>query len=194
MSTSPPPLIFVATRTTGSDSATHEILELALIAENGDIVFNTAFAPENLHLADPAYLEAAGYNDGEWAPSPASVPLAKQILGHLTGVAVGGHATLGDMAFVERFLKDQLGDAEVDGKLSTLFVDVMTLAWDRLTPLGIPNLTLEAICYFLNIRYKASRSALEDARATRAIYKKLKSGKALQFWRMVVYRQWGWPR
>jgi len=121
-------LVFIAAQTTtGSDK---EIVDLAIVAENGTTMFHTAFNPEEIeNLPD-------GYSAGDVAPSPRFRGVALQVLGYLTGPVVAGHNTQLSMKFVNRFLRRSFQEDGYDpeeivkmmARINLLYVDSLTLA------------------------------------------------------------------
>ena len=187
------PLVYVATHTTGLDEHEHEVIDLALLDSDGNTLLHTAFFPENLAAADPEMLETVGFNPGEWAPSPPFAKKARRILGYLTRATIVGHNTQLDMRFINRLLRDAFTAAELEpeeidemmGRIDTQFVDIVTLAWEHL---GLMD--LEEICIYLRIPYTANHSALEDARASLAVYEELRQASAWNRW----WWRWRAPR
>lgn len=173
-------LVFVAAQTTtGTDK---EIVDLAIVANDGTTLFHTSFNP-----TDPEKLPD-GYTRGDVAPSPRFRGRALQILGYLTKPIVAGHNTQLSMKYVVRFLRKSFQEDGYDSeditkmmaRIDMLYIDAITLAWEQLPDLE--DRTLEDICFYLRVPYKANHSALEDARAARTVSKMLIRATAWKRW------------
>jgi DNA polymerase III epsilon subunit-like protein len=172
--------VFISALTTGPDQHEHELLEIAVLNAAGQTLLHTAVAPTKIHTAEPESLVKANYSAGDWAPSPFSTTIAKQIQVLLAGAILVGHDTQFTMRFVHHLLKETLGTAE---KVDTRFIDTVTLMWEQLVPLGLTNLTLEDASFFLRLPFKPNHSALDDARAARVLYLKLlRAGPLQRLW------------
>jgi len=174
-----PDLVFVAIQTTGSDVNKDLIVDIAIVAEDGTTVLNTAIAPWNLEGELP---EELGYTKGDLAPSPLFAKLALQILGLLTRPIIAGHNTQFAMRFIDHFLRASFTDAgedvdELMGRLSTKFLDTVTLSHEQIGKMG-----LEEAMQYLRLPYQPNHSSLEDARASRTLYQKLSRASAWQRW------------
>jgi hypothetical protein len=164
-------LVYIATLTTGSDEQEHEVIELALLDEDGRTLLHTSFDPR-------ANYEDLLYSTADLAPSPRFHMKAIQILGHLTGPVVAGHNTHFHMRFLKRMLRDAIEDERID-RLPDVYVDVASLIWEQL---GLPGMGLEEACALLRIDYKPNHSALEDAKAAHAVYETVSQASWWQRW------------
>ena len=179
------PLVYVATHTTGLDEHEHEVIDLAVLDSDGNTLLHTAIFPESLETADQDMLDTVGFDPGDWAPSPHFAKKALRLLGYLTRATIVGHNTQLDMRFINRLLRKAFVASELEpeeinemmGRIDTLFVDTVTLAHEQIGRMG-----LEETCIYLRIPYKANHSALEDAKATRAVYNMLFQASAWKRW------------
>jgi DNA polymerase III epsilon subunit-like protein len=187
------PLVFVAVHTSGSDETVHEVIDLAIVDEDGDSLLHTAIAPQALASANPDALAENGYSPGEWAPSPLFGAKARQILGHLTGPLVAGYDTQFHMRFLNRLMRssfeaEELDPEEVDAMMARIYpmyVDAMSLAYEQLGDLGgLKSLSLEDVAKFLKIPYEPNHSALMDARTAQQVYTTL--------FQAGPFRRWWW--
>jgi DNA polymerase III epsilon subunit-like protein len=174
-----PDLVFIAIQTTGSDVTEDFIVDIAIVAEDGTTVLNTAIAPSKFVGELP---EELGYTKGDLAPSPLFEALALQILGLLTRPIIAGHDTQFSMRFLDHFLRESLEEAgedvdELMGRLSTRFLDTVTLSHEQIGKMG-----LEEAMYYLRLPYRSNHSSLEDARASRTLYNTLSRANAWQRW------------
>lgn len=170
------PLVYIAILTGGPDEQEDEVIDFALLDSDGNILLNTAFKPKD-------DVEGAVYTNGDLAPSPRFKGKALQILGHLSGPVVGGYNTQFAMRFVKKLLKDHIEDDPRLGRLPDVYVDTATVIYEQL---GLDSLSLEDACNYVKIPYIPNHSALEDARAARAVYNKV----ARANW----WNRWWWKR
>jgi len=178
--------VFVAVQTSGPDENQDEILDLAIVAADGATILHTAFLPGS----DTELPEELGYSPGDLAPSPLFVQTAQRILAELAAVTIVGHDPQLAMRFIRRQLRLAFAEEdkeEVDemlARISSPYIDTVTLAWEQLPALN--DRSLEAVCAYLRIPYRAHHSALEDARAARIVQRTLVRGTALKRW------WWAW--
>ena len=176
--------VFVATRTSGPDENTDEILDIAILAADGSMLFHTAIAPEHIN----EFPEESGYTRGDLAPSPFFGAIAYQVLDLLAGPVIAGHDTQLSMRFINHWLQEALGEDELAqtrlARINNLYVDTLTLAWEQLP--ALENRDLEDVCHYLRIPYQANHSSLEDARAAHTVYETLLQGSA--------WNRWWWKR
>jgi DNA polymerase-3 subunit epsilon len=172
------PLVFIDIETTGLDENKHEILEIAVLGEDGETLLHTAVKPEHIETASPKALEINGYNPGEWEPSPLFGEIADKVHELLSGPVIAGQNVSFDMRFVNRALRHAfaergMSEEEVDAKMESVsyhLIDTVTLAYEHLAPGGLRSLSLWAVCKWLGIVNKKAHSALSDIRATREVY------------------------
>lgn len=175
------PLVFVDTETTGLDENKHEIIDIAIVGEDGATIFNTNVKPRHIETADPKALEINGYNAGEWEPSPYFTDIAERVLDLLSGPVIVGQNVQFDMRFINRELRTALvanGLSEEETakkmrKVSYHMIDTVTLIYEHLGPCGITSLSLKPTADFLGIELDNAHTALADARATREVFYKL---------------------
>ena len=64
------PVVFLDVETTGLDPRAHEIVEIAIVALDGQVLLDTKVKPQNIEAASPRALEINGYNEADWADAP----------------------------------------------------------------------------------------------------------------------------
>ena len=164
-------LIFLDTETTGLDPEVHEILELALVAEDGSVLLHTRVRPERLEQADPRALEVNGYSAEGWADAPAWADVAPRVAELLRGAVAVGHNVAFDAEMLRAGLKRV--DPELAGGVCHYRLDTLVLALEHLAPVGLERFNLGAVCDFLGVELKDAHTALADTLAARAVYRKL---------------------
>jgi DNA polymerase III epsilon subunit-like protein len=175
------------------DEHEHEVIDLAVLDSDGNTLLHTAIFPESLETADQEMLDAVGFDPGDWAPSPHFAKHALRLLGYLTRATIVGHNTQLHMRFINRLLRKAFTAAELEpeeidgmmGRIDTQFVDTLSLAWEHLELMD-----LDEVCIYLRIPYTANHSALEDARASQAVYEMLRRATAWNRW----WWRWRAPR
>lgn len=173
--------VFIAAVTSGADADEYELLDVAVVGEGGEILFNTALLPSRPDKGDPEFLARAGYSDGEWAPSPSENDAGLALLKAFEGRIIIGHDVQRAMRFVRpvvrRILESQgVPPGAVSARMLSIdspWIDTTTLAWEQLTPCGLQSLSLTAVSDFLGIEVSTPTSALQEARATRKVYNSL---------------------
>ena len=175
------PLIFVDIETTGLDPSVHEIIEIAILPLKGP-VWQTKIKPEHLDQASPKALEVNGYQDHpeDWESAPMFNDIAPDIASRLKDTMIAGQNTQFDMNFIQRLFKRN--DIPLKG-VPYSWVDTVTLAYEHLVPLGIPDLKLQSICDFLGIPNDGQHTAAADVYRTREAYlKMLRAGHLKRLW------------
>lgn len=170
--------VFLAAVTSGPEEDEYEILDIAVVGADGEILFNTALLPSRPDKGDPDFLARVDYSDGAWAPSPSEDDVGLALLGTLEGRVVVGHDVQRAMRFVRpvirRVLEGQgVPPGAVDARMLSIdspWIDTTTLAWEHLVPCGLQSLSLTAVSEFLGVDASIPTSALQEARATREIY------------------------
>lgn len=176
------PLRFVDTETTGLDENVHEIIEIAIIDADGDVLLDTKIKPEHLDRASPKALEINGYNEEEWKDAPLFEEVAPEIFKLLSEQCIiAGQNIKFDTGFILASLKRlyrNLGmtQEQVDEKIRKISyhsVDTATLAYEHLAPLGASSMSLWATEMALGISREKQHRALDDIEATRQVFFKL---------------------
>ena len=175
------PLVFVDVETTGLDPNIHEIIEIAILPLEGP-VWETKIKPEHIEKASPKALEINGYRDHpeDWGSAPLFHEIAPEIATRLKNTMIAGQNTNFDMGFIQSLSKRH--DIPLKG-VAYSWVDTVTLAYEHLVPLGIPDLKLQSICDFLGIPNEGQHTAAADVYRTREAYlKMLRAGHLKRLW------------
>jgi len=176
------PLVFMDTETTGLDADVHEIIEIAIIAADGEVLLHTKIKPEHLERASPKALEINGYNEEDWKYAPTFEEVASKIFAHLSGeVVIAGQVVDFDLRFVNASLKRYYSKLGMEPKqiedtmraISYHKVDTSTMAFEHLSPLGATSMSLWATCKALGIKNPKAHTALADIETTRQVYYRL---------------------
>jgi DNA polymerase III epsilon subunit family exonuclease len=173
------PVVFVDTETTGLlDNPHAEVIELAVVGIEGNVLLDTKIKPVNLGRSlshnpegTKRALEINGYTADAWKDAPTFAELVPQVVEVFQHKAIIGQNPNFDRTFLVRALEE----AQVEKAyrvLSRHVIDTTTLAWEHLVPCGLDRLNLDAICEFLGVDLDRSErhGALADAQACRAAY------------------------
>lgn len=175
------PLVFVDIETTGLDPTVHEIIEIAILPLKGP-VWQTKIKPEHIEKASPKALEINGYQDHpeDWDDAPNFKLIAPEITMRLKETMICGQNIQFDMGFVRSLFKRH--GLLLKG-VPYSWVDTVTLAYEHLVPLGVPDLKLGTICDFLGISNEGQHTAAADVYRTRKAYlKMLRAGGLKRLW------------
>lgn len=180
------PTAFLDTETTGLDPDEHEIIEITVL--KGDSIWNTRIKPLNIDKAQPKALEINGYRDHPelWDNAPLFTDIVDQLVEQLTNVVIIGTNTQFDMNFILR----SLNRCGVDHQIGSYhWIDITTLAYEHLVPLGLHSLALVNVCKFLGISNEGAHSATSDAQRVKLVFEKLSRAGVLNrlYWRI---RNW----
>jgi DNA polymerase-3 subunit alpha (Gram-positive type) len=187
------PLVFLDTETTGLKPEVAEIIEIAVLDLDGNVLLDTKVKPVRLDKT-MAYdaegtkraLEINGYSKDPtaWKDAPTFEQLVPRILEVFEHKVIVGQNPTFDRSFVVEALSRN-GVVKSYRKLSRHMVDTTTLALEHLVPCGLNRVNLDAICEFLGIELDRSErhGALADARACRSAYlMMLRAGWLRRLW------------
>lgn len=165
------PAVVVDTETTGLDPKENEILELAIVGLDGDVLLHTKVKPVRIETANERALEINNYNEADWADAPTFDEIKDKVVELLENRIFIGQNPQFDRNFLVEAL-DRVGVEKAYRKVDYHTIDTITLAWEHLAPCGLNRLNLEAICEFLGIPLDREKrhGALADAQATRTVY------------------------
>jgi len=166
------PIAFVDGETTGLDPRVHELIELAAVKRNltGVHVFEAKIKPERLENASPEALAINGYNEKEWQDARPLSEVLPEFVAFVAGTVIAGQNIRFDMGFINAGI-ERLGlDARIDYHL----IDVSTMAYEHLVPLGLNSLSLKNICKFIGIEPEPNmHRALNGAMSAKDVFSAL---------------------
>jgi DNA polymerase III epsilon subunit-like protein len=165
------PVAFLDVETTGLDPKVHEIVEIAVVGLDGQVLLDTKVKPVNIGVATEEALKVNGYNEADWADAPTFDEIKDDVMAALKHKVVVGQNPQFDRNFVVEALA-RVGVEKAYRKVKRHTIDTITLAWEHLVPCGLDRLNLEAECNFLGIPLdrESRHGALPDAQAARTLY------------------------
>lgn len=170
------PLIFLDLETTGLEVQKHEIIEIGALKVHPEKLFEILeeleikVRPENLKAADKDALKMVGFTEEKWK---GAISL-KETLASLDefgkdGVLVGYNINF-DWAVLDRAYYSQ-------GRIDPFYyhrIDVMAMAYFKyFSNPDFQRFSLGEVCRNLKIERQAAHTALDDARTTYLVFKKL---------------------
>ncbi|MFA5932875.1 MAG: 3'-5' exonuclease [Microgenomates group bacterium] len=170
------PLIFLDIESTGLDIQNHEIIQIGAIKTSSQKPFkmvaeiNLKVKPERIEDADKDALKLVGYTEAGWKDA-ISLQEALTILDDFAkgGVLVGYNVNF-DWAILYKAYHGL-------GRIDPFYyhrVDVMSMAYLTFFPKEeIKRFSLGEICTHLKINRDAAHDALDDAKVTYLVFKKL---------------------
>jgi len=163
------PRAFVDVETTGLDDSFHEIVEIAIIQQDGT-EWSTKIKPEDIGSADPAALAINGYSEEKWETAPSMENVAPIIRAKLMGRIPVAHNAAFDKGFIMRALAAE--DLDIRG-VGYHWIDTVTLAYHLLVPQGLDRLSLKSVCNRLGVSNEGAHTALADALRCKKVYEAL---------------------
>lgn len=153
----------------------NEIIEIGCIlvdSSNFEVIkeFFTKVKPQNLSLADKNSLEMVGYSEEKWKDAFSLKEALEKFDSIVEGAVLAGYNSAWDFSFlVKSYWKENL-------KISFHWqiLDVMSMAYEKLYDKGISSFRMSEVAKFLGIENKVWHNALEDAKLTFEIFKKLR--------------------
>lgn len=170
------PLIFLDLEMTGLQTQKHEIIEIGALKVNPEPPFEIIeeleikVKPKNIQSADKDALKIVGYSEEAWRKA-VDLQLALKKLDKFgaEGVMVGFNVTA-DWAFIDKAYFEQ-------GRLDPFHfrrLDVMSMAYLVLfDEESIKRFGLGELCRFFGINRDGKHQALDDAKVTYLVFKKL---------------------
>jgi DNA polymerase-3 subunit epsilon len=165
--------VFVDLETSGLDPNHHEILEVALIKDNGE-TYLTKITPQHPERFSEEALKVNGYSPDAWANAnslPTALSQIKEFLKEKdVSILLVAHNAKFDYGFLEAVYKQN----NIKQPFSYHTIDTVTLALEHLVPLGLDKLSLKDVCRFLSIEPEPDvHSALNGAKKCQEVYDKI---------------------
>lgn len=166
-------LCFVDVETTGLSPFKNEIIDFAVIFENGT-EFHFKVKPERPQDIHPRAQTVNGYNDADWAHALDQDVAAHQISELLEGHTIVAHNAKFDYGFVEETLKRH----GLPVTFSYHTVDTVGIALIKCRKDGLKSLSLKNVCEFLGVTPEPEiHAALNGARCVKQVFEKLAAYK-----------------
>lgn len=178
-------LLFIDVETTHLNPAIGEIIEIAIIRDNGRSCkrFVSKIKPENLLVADRRSLMINGYNDKEWFDAPRAKDVA-----HLIGSFIKDGLFIGhNVSFDMEYLDELLHRHKVPYRASHRRIDTIAIAHEQLYFLN--SYSLDSLRRFFGISTEGSHRALKDCEDMREIYYRIRRASVISrlYWR---FKHW----
>lgn len=170
------PLIFLDLETTGLEIQKQEIIEIGALKVKSEKPFeitaelNLKVQPEKVELASKDSLKIVGYSEAAWLKA-VSLKKALKLLDDFAqqGVLVGFNISF-DWAMLDKAYFEQ-------GRQDPFYyhrLDVMSMAYLKLFPNSqMKRFSLGEICQYFAIERKTAHQALDDAKASYEVFKRL---------------------
>lgn len=170
-------LVFLDLELTGLN-LNHEIIEIGgLIVDQKDLSIKEEFdfkiKPVNLDMADPISLKMVHYSEGEWKDSISLIEGLRKLEKLAYGKVLIGFNSAMDWSRIE---KAYLDNGITMPPFFYLHPDIAGMCYFKfLNNKEVNKFSLAEICKFLGIERDKSKehNALEDARASLEVYKKI---------------------
>lgn len=169
-------LIFLDLETTGLLVQKHEIIEIGALKVSPRKPFNVVgelsikVKPENIEKADKTALKITGYSAEEWV----SAVSIKEALAELDEFTDGGMLAGYNVSFDWAFLDKAYFSLEKQDPFYYHRLDVMPMAYLKLfSKRSLKRFSLGEICQYLGVKQDIKHRALDDARTTYLVFKKL---------------------
>lgn len=159
---------FVDVETTGLDPATHEIIEFAVVFDDGQFE-SFKVLPRHPETADPAALAVNGWTPEEWKHDALGQRTAAARIFHLLQDAIVVGFNVGfDASFIRAMLRREGFNAN---EICRHCGDPVTLALEHLVPKGLDSLSLKNVMTFLGMEPEPDiHRALAGARGCKSVW------------------------
>lgn len=167
-------LVFFDTELTGLDMH-HEMIEIGFVkvkAKTFEVIAEKQIKikPMRLLEANEESLAIAGYNDVEWEKATDLGSALQDFLTYTDGAMLVGHNLPMDWLF----LKKSLAECGLSANFYYKGLDTFSLAWQKLHGTGaFRRYSLKELAIHFNIGQGNAHRALDDARTTYQLFKKL---------------------
>ena len=165
------PVVWLDTETTGLDENKHEIIEICLYCETDpERCLTVKVQPEHIERADRIALQVNGYAPWKWKHAVAWSKVGPDVNEMLKDAIVAGQNVDFDMRHINASLK-RLGINADHGRHK---IELSTLSYEYLVPMGLEGLELHAVCDFLGIPNEGAHGAKADVMRSLQAYKTIK--------------------
>jgi DNA polymerase-3 subunit alpha (Gram-positive type) len=167
-------LVFFDTELTGLEMH-HEIIEIGFIkvrAKTFEVIIEKQIKIKPVHLetANRDSLEIAGYKEADWADAVDIKTALQEFLSYTENAMLVGHNLPMDWLF----LKKSLAECQLPSNFYYKGLDTFSLAWQKLRETGMfHRYSLKELSAHFNVSQGNAHRALDDARTTYEIFKKL---------------------
>lgn len=169
------PLAFVDLETTGIIPAENEIIEIAYVIVSQktlkvqkERVFQVK--PKHIETADPLSLKIIDYNNRDWSKAISQKQAMKNFARDAKGAILVGQNVSMDWAFLRKAFSEE----KIEDPLQYHRLDVMSMAFLVLkSEKALHRYSLKELTEFFHIKVGKEHTALDDAKATYEVYKKL---------------------
>ncbi|MEK7569663.1 MAG: 3'-5' exonuclease [Patescibacteria group bacterium] len=167
-------LAFIDMEMTGLNPTEHEILELAAIITSPNLKvldeFEVKVKPEHIETADQTSLKISNYSAKEWG----SAVSLREAMETLNAKAKDCVMIAHNVAFDSLFIEAAFAKLGIANALHYHKLDTVSVAWAKLhREPDLEHFSLRELCLRFGIENPKAHTALSDARATYALYKKL---------------------
>lgn len=166
---------------TGMDVLKNEILEIGAVRIDASltverVTFSEKIAPQHIETAEERALQVNGYSAEAWKGARPAYEVLIEFVEFARGTVAVGFNLVWDWAHLLAAL-NHYGIERTFGDYHVL--DVLSLAAAREPLRPLESFHLSALCTQYGIERNHAHQALDDARATLALWKKLREQKAL---------------
>lgn len=181
-------LLFVDVETTGLDETYHEIIEIAAIRLNSDMVeigrVERKIIPMQIERADPQALEVNRYTKEGWLSAEHIGTAMEDFTDLVTGkdIVLVGHNPQFDVKFIRASIRQliNLGYAsglrcqkKIEEARFKYQIDTSSLAWPLVQSGFLENLKLITLCERFGISNEGAHRAMADVERAIKVYKAL---------------------
>lgn len=170
------PLIFLDLETTGLEVQNHEIIEIGAIRISSKFPFeieeelSIKVAPLNIEKADKKALKVNGFTEEKWKDAMSLQKALKILEDFSKNGVIAGYNISFDWAFLHKAYSE-IGKEE---PFHYHRLDVLSMAYLKFySDKSVIRFNLSNICETLKVPRGNKHEALEDARATYLVFKKL---------------------
>jgi DNA polymerase III epsilon subunit-like protein len=158
-------LAFLDVETTGLSPLLHELLEFALVYEDGSSV-TFKIKPQHPENMSPEAQKVNGYTPEAWVNALEPAEAARRIALAIGDCHIAGQSVKFDIGFLDALARQQ------DVRIETRYgLDLVTLTYEHLFPLGLRSLSMKNVCDFVGVpRESAIHNALGGASKCRELW------------------------